>query len=305
MTKSTFGILMGIMIVFCVLCIATLVLLFLKYVNDKTRWKEEAEERFKAGKEEAASIIRMTMDQIQTDRGKFVGMSEKELMVETMMALGSYGRRIDRIEDKIECISNYKEHINEIKIQIKAITNNCDILRDDITNANSSVGTFRQITQDATADVRQLNENLSNIADIKRKVDLLVENINRTVYMLENMYEQISDIAKNTNEVLDTYGDAPMVKLNSIETMLEDVKDLIDDVDDEIDNVNNELNDVKNKVGDALDQYSSYSLFSRLESVQNDLESVKDKINESLDQYGYSSLYRKIEEVGEKIESKY
>ena len=42
--------------VFCVLCIATLVLLFLKYVNDKTRWKEEAEERFKAGKEEADAL---------------------------------------------------------------------------------------------------------------------------------------------------------------------------------------------------------------------------------------------------------
>ena len=50
MTKSTFGIPMGIMIVFCVLCIATLVLLFLKFVNDKTRWKEEAEERFKRTK---------------------------------------------------------------------------------------------------------------------------------------------------------------------------------------------------------------------------------------------------------------
>lgn len=109
--EQCYGLMLAIAAVLAVglgIAIAVVVMLWKK---DKIRLKEEAEEQYKKGKEEAADIIRMTIDKIQDDKGKLSDMSEKDLMVETMLALGSYGRRLDRIEEKIIAISNYKAFI--------------------------------------------------------------------------------------------------------------------------------------------------------------------------------------------------
>lgn len=289
---------MGLLIVLCVMAIAVIIL---KYKKDKIRWKQEVDDNFRRGKEEATDVIRMTIDKVQDDKSKLVTMSEKDLMIETMLALGGYGRRIDRIEEKMQVIINYKVCIEEMNKQFSNLSNGYVILQNNIKDTESFVNTFKTRVQETTNSINMLNNGLSEVGNIKQKVDKLVENLNKTVYMLESMNSQVVTITKNMNDVFDTYGDAPMVKLKKIDVTMSEMKSTVDNLYNTINAFEENMSDVKSTVDYALDQQSWDSIYDRIEKLQAGLDSIKERVDNSLDQFSFSSVYSKIEELGNRI----
>ena len=84
-------------LVVAVIAAVTIWVLQLKYKKDKATWEQIAEDSYNRGKDEVSEILKSTCDQIQEDKAKLLELSDRELLIETMLALGSYGRRIDRM----------------------------------------------------------------------------------------------------------------------------------------------------------------------------------------------------------------
>lgn len=98
-------------LVVAVIAAAAIWIFYMKYKKDREMWKQIAEDSYNRGKDEASEIVRSTCDQIEEDKAKLAELSDRKLLIDIMLALGSYGRRLDRIDAKLKCITNYKAYI--------------------------------------------------------------------------------------------------------------------------------------------------------------------------------------------------
>ena len=84
------------------LCGCVIIYLLIKLSKTKKNIEQVASDNLKRGREEAADFVRCTMDKVQDDKNKLNEMSDRELLIETMLALAGYGRRLDRIEERFK-----------------------------------------------------------------------------------------------------------------------------------------------------------------------------------------------------------
>lgn len=302
----------GNILVILLVVIAVMVIVFIVIImwwkNDKVKWEEKAQECYKRGKEEADEVIRITIDKIQDDKKKLSEMTEKELMVETMLVLGSYGRRLDRIEDKIIAISNYKAYIDSMNQQVQALAAHVLSLQDNINVAGTQVAIFKQDVVEIMNYVSEVNVKLAEVGNIGEKVDGLISKLSSNVAVMEDMNSQVNFISGKMDSFFENYSESPVVMLNSIKSLLSDVQYAVSDmesslseVSDSVDNFDRLLSDIRSGMSEAFDQYSGFSLYGKVESLKSEISSMKSTIDSSLDHYGYDSIYSKLDEIESRL----
>ena len=76
-------------------------------------------------KERSRKMLISIREQINADRDTLVSTSDKELLVQTVMTLGGYGSRLDRIESYMTDISNKAKHQ---QMGVQALQSNLEVI---------------------------------------------------------------------------------------------------------------------------------------------------------------------------------
>ena len=152
---------------------------------------------------------------------------------------------------------------------------------------------------------------------MKIKIASVVDNINKSIYEINYLNIKITEIVTITNQVLQKYGDAPMVKLTNIESEMKNtsetarrtagivgmlIKDIHETIGEGISDMLNDVNTVKEIVEKALiDEWDAewkpsesvyYKINDAIDQVKSAVGNVDDNISDSI-----SSLDRKVEEM--------
>ena len=254
---------MGVLLLLALMVIAAIVF---KYRKDKEKWIRNSEESFNRGKETAADVVRMTMDRIQEDRKRFSEMDPRDLQVEMILALCGHGRRMDRIEEKIQSVVNLKVYMMEINKQLKTLTDNAICLQKMVDEVGTAASSVKTTVQETNGSVRQLNVSMGAVGDISVKMERLMDKVRNQLISLEEIGENASDIESKLNQMFDSYADGPMEKLNDIHSMVQDVKSGVDNI--------------RSTVSDSLDQYGYDNVYSRLGDLKWSLSNMDSQLSD-------------------------
>lgn len=214
-------------------------------------------------RQECSQQIRQMQEYIETRKDILFKMSDKELLVNVMLALEGYSKRFERLEHDL----SYNQ-----------ITDKIEKMSSDVVKA---VDSYEE----------SLN---SHIEDIHKAVSSKVDDL--------NIINQINDIKTNTSAIENTVESLKNIiiedsnELNSISSIVEDIQSDVgdiasnlsyysrfDDLDSKIETISSEVSSVHSDVDDiktsVSDKYSYDSLASSIDSISSDVSSIRSDID--------------------------
>jgi predicted nucleic acid-binding Zn-ribbon protein len=331
MDKTSLLIMLGIIVLLAISLTVTIIL----FVKSRKKWLLNSQNQYLKGREEgkteAVGIINETINRIENDRDKLNQMSEKELLVSTMMALASYGRRMDETNARLDTITDYKAYISEMNKQMKVLSESYDNLQNTVINAEKSLNdsimssetelkgvvgsakhsieSFNQTANIASNNVDTLNSRLSNVGDLQRQIDNINTDLNNSLELLESLHAQSSSILSEMNGMLTSYGQSPITKLEQIKHNVDAVYEWVNDLYIKFENLDD--NDIDNleKIEDIQDKVEN--LYSKFECVNvsglDRIDDIYSKADEALDRLGseygveFNSISYKINDIESKL----
>lgn len=279
-----------------VICVLTLL-----HKKEKQRWEKIAEDSYNRGKDDASDIVKSTYDQIESDKEKLCQLTDRELLIETMLALGSYGRRIDRVDEKLKCITNYKAYIDSMNTQTQALSHNFVLLEGNISATSSVITGLRQTVQETSSNIHRLITDLSDLKNLHSTLNNHVESLHKVESSLELLQRKIAYVVDEMDAVMSTCDQSPMKKLKTIETDIGEMNSLIGNLKNNVDNINNTTDDVLSAVGSvcgmlsiSLNPENNESLYKEIYDAQKylydnisyldtKLNNIKHKLDKSLE----------------------
>lgn len=298
------------------------------HLNKKeiAKLKQFADENYNRGKGEATKIIRETCDKIEDDKTKLEILTDRELLIETMLALGSYGRRIDGIETKLQVICNYEFFIDDINRRTQTLTQSFDILKENIASATESINSYQDNITSTSTNIQRLINDLGSLTDLHAKINNHVYSLNIAHQTMSKLKTEISNIVTDMDKVMTTCDQSPITKLKKIETDIDKLNDISQKIEEQTQNTFNTLVkpmssnyyekdsvlSVLRYIENNTDEISSHSdYFYRLRyldeyisDVRNDINDLKSNIDKiQNDYYGNSihSIKSDIEDLQSKL----
>ena len=242
---------------------------------------------------------RQDVDKVNSSISNIKGIEEKISshiinINNSMGELALLNNKLEQIESKIQGIYEYKKYLDEIVEQVGIIKQLSKALATNIVDNDNNVKIFNLTVQHACSDVNKLNYSLADVDNLNTRINTVVENMNKATYEMSYLRDKITEIVTVTNGVIQTYGNAPMVKLTNIEDNIDKVKDILyKTLDDEY-----EYDSIYSKIREVVDEISSF------ENEIEDVKSTIDSINQTLsDKYGYDSICSMIHNMESGISS--
>ena len=292
-------------------------ILCLKYKKNKAVWAQIAEDSYIRGKDEASEIIKSTCDQIEDDKNRLSGLSDRELLVETMLALGTYGRRIDRIDEKLKCITNYKAYIDDMNKQTYALSQSFVVLEGNISTTAGVINGLRQTIQETSTHIHKLIVDLSSLTNLHIKIDNHVQTLYGVEENLSYIHGKIAAVVEDMEAVMGTYDQSPMTKLKGIEREIVNLAEVVASIRNDVGSISGATDKIKTAIDDSMEEYTYGSLFYRIADIADKLSSlesevgsvsskvydIKSTVENSLSSYGYDSLYSKLDDISSSVSS--
>lgn len=338
MDKTFLLVVLGIIVLLSISLTVTIIL----FVKSRKKWMQNSQDQYLKGKEEgkteAVGIINETINRIEDDKNKLNQMSEKELMVSTMMALASYGRRLDETNSRLDTITDYKAYISEMNKQMQVLSDSYNNLQNTVktaenslkdsilssqTKLNNAVESSKQSIEsfNNTADVASntiytLNSRLSSIGDIRQRIDEINTDLSQSLELLESLQSQSSAIMSEMDGMLTSYGQSPIAKLERISHNVDTVYDWVSDLYGKFENLNNSdidnierIGDIHGKVEELYNkfEYINFSELDKIDDIRDKTDDLYSKTDEVLDRLGseygvdFNSISYKINDVESKL----
>ena len=114
---------------------------------------------------------------------------------------------------------------------------------------------------------------------------------------------QIDKIATEIEDTIKTYSDSPAEILRELREQINDLYNELKNDENDDETIKDKLNNIYSNMDSALNEYSSYSLYSKIEDLNSELSDLNSKLSNSLDPYAYDSLYSKIQDLESKLDS--
>ena len=340
MDKTFLLILIGILVLLLISLTVTIVI----FIKSRKKWKLDSENQYIKGKEDgktdAISVINATINSIENDKNKLNQMSEKELMVSTMMALASYGRRLDETNARLETITDYKTYISEMNKQMHALSDSYNNLQSTVKTAETSLNdsiissqaklnetvesskqsieSFNLKANLVSENINILNSRLSNVGDIRSRVDEINTELSQSLDLLISLHEQSSIIMSKMNETIESYGQSPIAKIDQINQSLGVIYDWIEKiyskfryVDEsdfrdlkKIEEIHHDMKELYDKFEDVDE--SDLSDLEKIEEIHNDIREIHDKLScvngsEFMNLYQIDDIYSTVSNIASRL----
>lgn len=286
-------------LVVSIIAAAAIGIFYLKYIKDKATWKQIAEDSYTRGKDEASEIVRSTCDQIEDDKTKLSELTDRELLIDIMLALGSYGRRIDRIDAKLKCITNYKTYIDEMTALTHNLSQRFTVLEDFISRTAATTNDLRQTVNATSSNIEMLVDALGDLENLHTIISNHVHNLSCVTQTLRTSQERISNVVDDMNTVMEVCNQSPMAKLRSIVTEIEALAEVVDTIRAELNSVSSTTGEIKSAIDDSMEEYSYGSLFYRIAAVASDVSGAKSMISDI--ESSLSSVSSELESVSSEL----
>ncbi len=257
--------------------------------RNEVKWKEEAEAQFCRGHEAAEQIAREAVEKVRTDKEKYSEMEEKELLLEVLLSLGTYERRLDGIEQKVRFISSYRAYMAEINKQISILSDSTSTFKNQVALLNSDIAKYRANLSEAIQQVNEFNTRLAVVGNISQRVSDVAAKLTKSITILENISAQTETLADDTTRFIEEYGNGPMKALKLTTDSIGIVMELVKDLEDTIQTASSAISDVdgkidkltENVVGDCYMGYGD-SVYKKVDEIEWSLRTISSNVDEAI-----------------------
>lgn len=267
-------------------------------------WQKKVEESYNQGKRDAENGFNNLLNAVTKDKEYWNSLSEKELLIEMMLALKFNNNNVEVLNNKISYIQNYKDIFKELNNNMDSLKKAEDSLSLNIENEKQQIIEFENLIKSVMSKINDLDSTLKEIIDIKDNINKVIKDIGTTIPKLNEISSQIDKIAKEINNTIETYSDSPAEILSKLREQINELyNEFKDDDNYDEETIKDKLNDIYSKTDSALSEYGTYSLYSKIDDLKNELNDLNSKLSNSLDPYAYDSLYSKIQDLESKLDS--
>jgi len=236
-----------------------------------------------------------------------------------MMALASYGRRLDETNARLQTITDYKVYISEMNKQMQTLSESYDNLqstvktaetslndsimssqsklRETVETSKQSIEAFNVKAELVSGNINILNNRLSTVENIRQKVDEINVDLSQSLNLLRSLQSQSSSIMSEMNGMLESYGQSPIAKIDKINHNVAVLCNWVEELHDKFACVKRSDLDDLDKIGNIHSLINE--LYEKFEYVDSsDLDDL-DKIEEI--QYRINDVYSKVNDLYDKF----
>ena len=209
-------------------------------------WQKKVEDSYNQGKKDAENGFNNLLNAVTKDKEYWNSLSEKELLIEMMLALKLSNDNVENLNNKVTYIKNYKGIFKDINNNIDELKKTKDILNLNIENETKQIIEFKKLIKNVTLKINTIDSTLNEIINVKDNINKVIKDIDNNLPRLSEISSKIDEIANEIDNTIETYSDSPAEILNQLrETM----------------------DDIYSKIDSALSVYDSYSLYSKIEEL--------------------------------------
>lgn len=273
------------LIIIC-LCTVIICVLMIRQREERQKWKKIAADNYARGQDEASELLKATCDKIEQERQRLEEQSEKDLLVEIMLALGSYGRRLDRIDGKLRCISSYKTYIDDMNSRTQKLTQSFIALDSSVSATASAVSGLRKTIQQTGSEIQTLISQLSGMEELGQAVSGYSSELNQVELTLEYLQEKVASIVEEMKTVTVAYDQSPMKKLNTIEMEITGLNLLANSIRDTVSGLSEASEKLETKLRESADDSGFAAVSAKLDALSGEVGSVRSAVSDIQDRVG-------------------
>lgn len=267
------------LIIIC-LCTVIICVLMIRQREERQKWKKIAADNYARGQDEASELLKATCDKIEQERQRLEEQSEKDLLVEIMLALGSYGRRLDRIDGKLRCISSYKTYIDDMNSRTQKLTQSFIALDSSVSATASAVSGLRKTIQQTGSEIQTLISQLSGMEELGQAVSGYSSELNQVELTLEYLQEKVASIVEEMKTVTVAYDQSPMKKLNTIEMEITGLNLLANSIRDTVSGLSEASEKLETKLRESADDSGFAAVSAKLDALSGEVGSVRSAVSD-------------------------
>ena len=262
-------------------------------------WQKKVEESYNQGKKDTEKEFNNLLNAVTKDKEYWNSLSEKELLIEMMLALKFNNNNVENLNNKILYIQKYKDIFKELNYNMDSLKKTEDLLNLNIENEKNQIIEFENLIKNVMSKVNDIDSTLKEIINIKDNINKVIKDINTAIPKLNEISSQIDKMATDINDTIETYSDSPAEILSKLKEQINELyNNFIDNENYDVETIKYKLDNIYSKTDSA-----SYSLFSKIDDLKNELSDLNSKLNNSLDPYAYDSLYSKIQDLESKLDT--
>lgn len=262
-------------------------------------WQKKVEESYNQGKKDTEKEFNNILNAVTKDKEYWNSLSEKELLIEMMLALKFNNNNVENLNNKILYIQKYKDIFKELNYNMDSLKKTEDLLNLNIENEKNQIIEFENLIKNVMSKVNDIDSTLKEIINIKDNINKVIKDINTAIPKLNEISSQIDKMATEINDTIETYSDSPAEILSKLKEQINELyNNFIDNENYDVETIKYKLDNIYSKTDSA-----SYSLFSKIDDLKNELSDLNSKLNNSLDPYAYDSLYSKIQDLESKLDT--
>ena len=262
-------------------------------------WQKKVEESYNQGKKDTEKEFNNLLNAVTKDKEYWNSLSEKELLIEMMLALKFNNNNVENLNNKILYIQKYKDIFKELNYNMDSLKKTEDLLNLNIENEKNQIIEFENLIKNVMSKVNDIDSTLKEIINIQDNINKVIKDINTAIPKLNEISSQIDKMATEINDTIETYSDSPAEILSKLKEQINELyNNFIDNENYDVETIKYKLDNIYSKTDSA-----SYSLFSKIDDLKNELSDLNSKLNNSLDPYAYDSLYSKIQDLESKLDT--
>ena len=262
-------------------------------------WQKKVEESYNQGKKDTEKEFNNLLNAVTKDKEYWNSLSEKELLIEMMLALKFNNNNVENLNNKILYIQKYKDIFKELNYNMDSLKKTEDLLNLNIENEKNQIIEFENLIKNVMSKVNDIDSTLKEIINIKDNINKVIKDINTAIPKLNEISSQIDKMATEINDTIETYSDSPAEILSKLKEQINELyNNFIDNENYDVETIKYKLDNIYSKTDSA-----SYSLFSKIDDLKNELSDLNSKLNNSLDPYAYDRLYSKIQDLESKLDT--
>ena len=267
------------LIIIC-LCTVIICVLMIRQREERQKWGGVAADNYARGQDEASELLKATCDKIEQERQRLEEQSEKDLLVEIMLTLGSYGRRLDRIDGKLRCISSYKTYIDDMNSRTQKLTQSFIALDSSVSATASAVSGLRKTIQQTGSEIQTLISQLSGMEELGQAVSGYSSELNQVELTLEYLQEKVASIVEEMKTVTVAYDQSPMKKLNTIEMEITGLNLLANSIRDTVSGLSEASEKLETKLRESADDSGFAAVSAKLDALSGEVGSVRSAVSD-------------------------
>lgn len=260
-----------------VLLICTVVFLYLqlKHARDRREWEKLAEENYLLGKGEFSEFLRETCDRIAEDTDALAHRSDRELLLQILLTLGSYERRMDRMEDKLRIISHYRSYTADMTDKAQKLNKSFLLLESDVAEASATLNSLQHSITETRTAIDTLVDMLAGMGPLQQAVNSYAAQLGPISTTLEYLQAKTASIASQMDDVMTVHDQSSAKRLKTVEMEITGLSLLINSLNDSVSELSDTAREIRPGSKDPEVLQKLDEMADTLRALQKDAAAAK------------------------------